>query len=66
MEKYIILEKDGTFIIIVHACPNARGKFQWYLTEEPNNNSEKKHILNGAIYESITISSNIIKEKYHG
>lgn len=36
MEKYIILGTDGKFVIIVHACPNAKGKFQWYLVDEPN------------------------------
>lgn len=24
MEKYIILGTDGAFVIIVHACPNAK------------------------------------------
>jgi len=62
MEKYIILGIDGMFIIVVHACPNAIGKFQWYLVDEPND--EKEYILNGQVYESITISSNNIGNEY--
>lgn len=62
MEKCIILATDGTFVIIVHACPNAIGKFQWYLVDEPN--SEKKYILDGQTYESIVISSADICNNY--
>lgn len=62
MEKYIILGTDGTFVIIVHACPNAIGRFQWYLADEPY--GEKKNILNGQVYESITISSDDICAEY--
>ena len=62
MEKYIILGTDGTFLIIVHACPNAIGKFQWYLVDDPN--GEKEYILNGQIYESIIISSANINNTY--
>lgn len=62
MEKYIVLGTDGTFVIIVHACPNAIGKFQWYLVDEPN--SEKKYILDGQVYESFIISSDDICIKY--
>lgn len=61
MEKYIILGTDGKFVIIVHACPNAKGKFQWYLVDEPN--SDKEYILNGQVYESIIISSDNICSK---
>lgn len=61
MEKHIILGADGTFLVIAHACPNAIGKFQWYLVDEPN--SEKEYFLNGQIYESITISSTYISKK---
>jgi len=62
MEKYIILGTDGTFVVIVHACPNAIGKFQWYLIDDPN--SEKEFLLDGQIYESITISSDNISNEY--
>lgn len=62
MEKCIILATDGTFVIIVHACPNAIGKFQWYLVDEPN--SEKKYILAGQTCESIVISSVDICNNY--
>lgn len=62
MEKYIILGVDGNFIVIVHACPNAVGKFQWYLVDEPN--EDVKFALDGHIYESVTISNDTISEKY--
>lgn len=62
MKKHIILGTDGTFIVIIHACPNAIGKFQWYLVDEPND--ENEYILDGQIYESITISSTDISNKY--
>ncbi len=60
MEKYIISGTDGMFVIIVHACPNAIGKFQWYLVDEPD--SENEYILDGQIYESITLLSSNISE----
>ena len=62
MEKYIILGADGKFVIIIHACPNSKGRFQWYLVENPN--SEKEYILDNQIYESITISSDNISNMY--
>lgn len=62
MEKYIISGADGKFVVIVHAYPNTIGKFQWYLVDEPN--SKKEYILDGQIYESITISSDNISNKY--
>lgn len=62
MRKHIILGTNDDFVIIIHACPDAVGKFQWYLLDEPN--SEEKHILDGQIYESITILSNDIHDKY--
>ena len=62
MKKFICLEMNGSFTIIVHACPNSVGKFQWYLVDEPN--SENEYILDGQIYESITILSDDIYNKY--
>ena len=62
MEKYIILGTDGSFIVIVNACPNADGKFQWYLVDNPN--SERKYILDNQTYKSITISSDNISNEY--
>lgn len=62
MLKYIILEPDNTFVLVVHACPNEIGKFQWYIVEDPN--SEHKQIIDNQIYESITIASKTINNKY--
>lgn len=62
MEKTILLSCDGNFVIIIHACPNAVGKFQWYLVDDPN--SEKESNIDDQIYESITISSNSICNEY--
>lgn len=62
MEKYIIVETDGTFVVIAHACPHSTGKFQWYLIDELN--SEKEQILYGQVYESIVISNSDINNKY--
>lgn len=62
MVKHIILGTDGTFVIIVHACPGSIGKFQWYLAGELN--TGEKYILDGQIYESVTISSDTINNKY--
>lgn len=62
MEKHIILGTHGAFSITIHACPNAIGKFQWYLVDDPND--EKEYILDGQIHESITITSTDINNKY--
>ena len=62
MKKYIILDVDGTFVVVVHACPNAIGRFQWYLVDDPND--DKEYILDGEIYENIAISSNHIRLNY--
>ena len=62
MIKYIILEPNNQFIIIVHAAPNKKGVFQWYLTDALDNAS-KTNITN-KVYESIVLSSDEIKEKY--
>lgn len=61
-KKYICVNNDNDFCIILHACPNAIGKFQWYWMDEPNNEIKKN--IEGEVYESITISSQQIKEKY--
>lgn len=62
MESYILLKTNGEFVVIVHACPHAIGKFQWYLVDEPN--SENKYILDGQTHESIVILSNEICNEY--
>lgn len=62
MDKYIIVDSAENFVIIVHACPNVIGKFQWYLVDEPN--SARKYIMDGQVYESITISCDDICAKY--
>lgn len=62
MKKFILLSCDGHFVIIIHACPNAVGRFQWYLVDDPN--SEKESNIDGQIYESITISSDTICNEY--
>lgn len=65
MVSYITYSKTKElFIIVVHACPEAKGEFQWYLVDDPNR--EKEKVLTGQIYESITITSQQIQESYKG
>lgn len=62
MKKFIFIITNDDFIIILHACPNAIGKFQWYWMDDPNDEVINK--IEGQVYESITIASEQIKEKY--
>ena len=65
MENYITYSKTaGEFFIIAHACPGKTGEFQWYLVDDPN--ETKEEVLEGQIYESITLSNAKIKELYEG
>jgi len=65
MENHIIYSKtEDEFVIIAHACPGKTGEFQWYLVDDPN--ETKEEVLEGWIYESITLSNTTIKELYEG
>lgn len=55
MKKFIVLGTDGSFVIILHACPNTSGNFQWYVTDSEESN--EKFALSGQKFESICISS---------
>lgn len=63
MTKHIILNEDKEFLVIIHACPMETGLFQWYTLVDPNE-CHKKNIKK-EIYESITLSSDSIKQKYY-
>lgn len=60
MKKYGIKSKDNNDILIFHALPNETAKFQWYISENIN---EKGRPINGQIYESYTLSTEVIKRK---
>ena len=62
MHKTIVLKDNKTFIVVAHACPGARGEFQWYLVDEPNDS--KEYIIDGEEYESITLSNDVISGTY--
>ena len=62
MTNFIIVNNNGEFIVIAHACPGAMGKFQWYLVDDPN--SDKKRNIAGQVHESFIISSDKIDKKY--
>lgn len=65
MENYIVYSKTkDEFFIIAHACPGKTGEFQWYLVDDPN--ETKEEVLEGQIYESITLSNTKIKKLYEG
>lgn len=61
MKNFIILNCDNSFNIILHACPDARGVFQWYLYNDLDQGESRK--IEGQTYESITLSSDAIVEK---
>ncbi|WP_283690475.1 hypothetical protein [Clostridium perfringens] len=60
MEKYGIKSKDNNDILIFHALPNETTKFQWYISENIN---EKGKPIDEQIYESYTLSTEVIKRK---
>ena len=60
MKKYGIKSKDNNDILIFHALPNETTKFQWYISENIN---EKGQPIDGQIYESYTLSTEVIKRK---
>lgn len=63
MKKCLMLSKED-FFLIVHACPNKQGVFQWYVLDDPNNSKKRK--LKGQVYESITIGKEWLKKKGNG
>lgn len=64
MKKFIIMLENNKFIVIIHACPNSVGSFQWYILDDPN--SEIKTSIDGKIYECISITNEYIRDNYNG
>lgn len=60
MKKYGIKSKDKNDILIFHALPNKTTKFQWYISENIN---DKGQPIDEQIYESYTLSTEVIKSK---
>ncbi|HDO9489717.1 TPA: hypothetical protein P5P23_003723 [Clostridioides difficile] len=60
MKKYGIKSKDNNDILIFHALPNKTTKFQWYISENINDKGEP---IDEQIYESYTLSTEVIKSK---
>ena len=60
MKKYGIKSKDNNDILIFHALPNEVTKFQWYISENIHENGKP---INEQIYESYTLSTEVIKRK---
>ncbi|MBU3173354.1 hypothetical protein [Clostridium estertheticum] len=58
MLKYAIKHKNND-VLIFHALPNVMTKFQWYISE---NVFEQGVPIDGQIYESYSLSAEIIKE----
>ena len=59
MIKYAIKSKNDNDILIFHALPNEITAFQWYIAKKVN---ECGNVIEGQIYESYTLSAEIIRE----
>lgn len=59
MLMYAIKSKKNNDVLIFHALPNGMAKFQWYISESIYDQGIP---IYGQIYESYTISAEIIKE----
>ncbi|WP_040414540.1 hypothetical protein [Clostridium thermobutyricum] len=62
MKKYGVKSKNNNDIFIFHALPKKITKFQWYISEKSN---EIGKVIEGEIYESITLSTKLIAEKMY-
>ncbi|EGT0000205.1 hypothetical protein I9Y31_002498 [Clostridium perfringens] len=60
MKKFGIKTKDNNDILIFHALPHVTTKFQWYIAE---NIDEEGQPIDKQIYESYTLSTEVIKRK---
>lgn len=63
MRKFLLLFENNEFIIILHACPHCLREFQWCIADGADCRNLKN--IENQTYESISLSSEIIRDKYN-